>query len=264
MNTLERRHGAFSFVSSFAVTHAKLGGNLAAFTLVLLTSLAVGAAPAVAADCASLAGLALKDTTITSATIVPAAGMLPEYCKVLGSIHNLPQSTILFEVSLPTTKWNGKYFVAGGGGYNGVIPRLTQALMEGYAAAGSDTGHEAKNANWAANNLDAQNNYAYLATHVVTLVGKQILRTFYNQHERRSYFVGCSNGGKRFRRGHLRRPSDRSDQTHDAICLERAGPGVRPDSAGKNSRDRKGHHERVPRKRRSNQRRAYDSRPLQV
>ena len=47
-----------------------------------------------------------------------------------------------FEVSMPTSKWNGKCFVAGGG-YNGVIPRLTQALAEGYAAAGSDTGHEA-------------------------------------------------------------------------------------------------------------------------
>jgi feruloyl esterase len=196
MHTSERRHDLFGFDFQFARAHSKIGVILVAYTLVLLTSLAVGAAPAVAIDCASLTSLALKDTTITSATIVPAAGMIPEYCKVLGSIHNLPQSTILFEVSLPTTKWNGKYFVAGGGGYNGVIPRLTQALTEGYAVAGSDTGHEAKNTNWAFNNLDTQNNYAYLATHVVTLIGKQILRTFYSQHERRSYFVGCSNGGK--------------------------------------------------------------------
>src|SRR3970282_1207594 len=105
--------------------------------------------PAAAADCASLTGLTLKDTRITSATVVPAAGILPEYCKVLGSIRNLPNSTIWFEVSLPTTRWNGKYFVAGGGGYNGVIPRLDQALARGYAAAGSDTGHEASNTLWA-------------------------------------------------------------------------------------------------------------------
>jgi feruloyl esterase len=164
--------------------------------LFLLCSLSISAVPARANDCASLIRLDLKDVKITSATVVAANGMIPEYCKVLGSIHNLPQSTILFEVSLPTSKWNGKYFVAGGGGYNGVIPRLTQALAEGYATAGSDTGHEAANANWALNNLDAQNNYAYLATHVVTLIGKQILRAFYNQHERRAYFVGCSNGGK--------------------------------------------------------------------
>ncbi len=166
------------------------------YLLALVSALAICTAPAREADCASLTGLELKDTKITSATVIAAEGLIPEYCKVLGSIHNLPRSTILFEVSLPTSKWNGKYFVAGGGGYNGVIPKLTQALSEGYAAAGSDTGHEAKDANWALNNLDAQNNYAYLATHVVTLIGKQILRAFYNQHERRAYFVGCSNGGK--------------------------------------------------------------------
>ena len=74
---------------------------------------------------------------------------------------------------MPTTKWNGKYFFAGGGAYNGTIPRLDQALAEGYAAAGSDTGHVApkdpNDGSWALNNLDAQMNYAYLATHVVTL-----------------------------------------------------------------------------------------------
>ncbi len=164
----------------------------AAFTL--------GAVPLHAADCASLTGLQWKDTTITSATIVPAAGALPEYCKVMGSVHNLPRSTILFEVALPTTRWNGKYFVVGGGGYNGTIPRFDQALAEGYAAAGSDTGHVASkdrmDGSWALNNLDAQNNYSYLATHVVTLLGKQVLRAFYGHNERHSYFVGCSNGGK--------------------------------------------------------------------
>jgi feruloyl esterase len=196
MRTHEGRRRAFGIVAHWTKVRPKLTVERAARLLVLLGALFIGVAPLTAADCASLTGLRLKDTAIASATVVPAAGTIPEYCKVLGSIHNLPQSTILFEISMPTSKWNGKYFVAGGGGYNGVIPKLTQALTEGYAAAGSDTGHQASNANWALNNLDAQNNYAYLATHVVTLIGKQILRTFYGQQERRSYFVGCSNGGK--------------------------------------------------------------------
>ena len=179
---------------STARTKSNFARNL--HVVLLVSTFILLAVPAHAADCASLASLDLKDTKITSSTLVPADGAIPEYCKVLGSIHNLPYSTIRFEVSLPTKKWNGKYFVAGGGGYNGIIPKLTQALAEGYAAAGSDTGHEAKDANWALNNLDAQNNYAYLATHVVTQIGKQILRAFYTQRERHAYFVGCSNGGK--------------------------------------------------------------------
>ncbi len=93
-----------------------------------------------------------------------------------------------------------KYFFAGGGAYDGTIPGRDQALPECYAAAGSDTGHVApkdpNDGSWALNNLDAQMNYAYLATDVVTLLGKEILRAFYGRHERYSYFVGCSNGGK--------------------------------------------------------------------
>jgi feruloyl esterase len=196
----DHRHLLRSMCSLAVASARRWGARSGVLTAILLAAIALGVAPLNAADCTSLASLQLKDTTITSATIVPSSGMVPEYCKVLGSVHNLPHSTILFEVSLPTTRWNGKYFVAGGGGYNGTIPRLAQALTEGYAAAGSDTGHVASkvatDGSWALNNLDAQNNYAYLATHVVTLLGKQILRTFYGQHEQRSYFVGCSNGGK--------------------------------------------------------------------
>ncbi len=266
-----------AFYRGFRIAAAryKPAGMAALHTLTVLIVLAICGAPAGAADCAGLAGLALKDTTITSATVVPAAGAVPEYCKVLGHIHNLPQSTIQFEVSLPTTKWNGKYFVAGGGGYNGVIPRLTQALTEGYAAAGSDTGHEAKDANWAFNNLDAQNNYAYLATHVVTLIGKQILRAFYAQHERRSYFVGCSNGGKMALAEIQRYPDDFDAAIAGDPVIDRTrlmmqyvwnaqALAARPDSASQDSSDRKGHDERVPGERRRHQRSADDSRPVQV
>ena len=201
MKSCMRRLRESRFGSDFRVSHGKPGASsLATLTVILLVSFVFGPTLTVAADCGGLAGLTLKDTTIASATIVPAEGPVPEYCKILGGIHNLPQSTILFEVALPVTKWNGKFFVAGGGGYNGTIPRLTQALTQGYAAAGSDTGHVAPkvatDGSWALNNLDAQINYAYLATHVVTLLGKQILRAYYGQNERRSYLVGCSNGGK--------------------------------------------------------------------
>ncbi len=189
-------HGASAIHFRYIFSFRRICASFAVIAAFVAAALALSAVPASAADCAAMANLSLKDTKIISATVIPEDGKVPEYCKVLGSIHNLPQSTILFEVSMPTTKWNGKYFVAGGGGYNGTIPRLTQALTEGYAAAGSDTGHETKDADWAVNNLDAQNNYAYLATHVVTLMGKEILRAYYNQHEDKSYYVGCSNGGK--------------------------------------------------------------------
>ena len=148
-----------------------------------------------APDCAAIARLALPDVVIKSAQVVAAAAPVPEYCKVLGTL----EQTIQFEVALPTTQWNGKLFYAGGGGFNGSIPNLTQGLARGYAAAGSDTGHTGVNslaAAWALNNTQAQINYGHRATHVVAELSKQIVRKYYERNEQRAYFVGCSNGGK--------------------------------------------------------------------
>ena len=80
-------------------------------------------------DCTSLINFAFKDTTITSARVVPASGSVPEYCEVSGGV----ETVILFEIALPTTAWNGRFFYAGGGGYNGNIPDLTHAIARGYA-----------------------------------------------------------------------------------------------------------------------------------
>jgi feruloyl esterase len=159
-------------------------------------ALAACSVPAVAAtDCANMAKLALPNVKIASANIVAAAAPVPEYCKVSGTLEN----TIDFEVALPTVGWNGKLFFAGGGGFNGSIPNLSQGLARGYAAAGSDTGHKGANSldgTWAHGNPQAQVNYGHRATHLVVGLAKEMLRTFYGQTEKRAYFVGCSNGGK--------------------------------------------------------------------
>ncbi len=154
------------------------------------------AAPSAAAQqtCASLIGLTLKDTVITDAQVIGAQANLPEYCRVQGAIEQV----ILFEVGLPTQKWNGKFYYAGGGGYNGTIPALTDGLSRGYASAGSDTGHRGEH--WDASalyrNPQAQINYAHRGAHLTTVIGKEIVKAYYGKPQERAYFMGCSNGGK--------------------------------------------------------------------
>jgi Tannase and feruloyl esterase len=162
--------------------------------LVFLGPLGAAAASTGAPDCSKLLGLKLKDTVITEAAVIPAKGDVPEYCRVQGGL----ETVILFEVALPTTAWNDKFFYVGGAGYNGSVPELTDALARGYAAAGSDTGH--RGFHWDASamydNPQAQVNYAHRATHLVALLAKQIVQAYYGAPARRSYFCGCSNGGK--------------------------------------------------------------------
>ena len=162
----------------------------------LVAIAACAPSPAMTPDCSSIAQLSLQDTVITSAAVVEAAAPLPEYCKVLGTV----EETINFEVAMPTADWNGKFFFAGGGGYNGTIPEstVTQGVAHGFASAGSDTGHQGNggDASWALDNPQAQTNYGYRATHLVTGLAKEIVREYYGEGERYSYWLGCSNGGK--------------------------------------------------------------------
>lgn len=95
--------------------------------LIPVLFLAVMAGSAQAMDCTTIAfeALGLEDKTGTavtniSATLVAAAGSLPEYCDVQGTI--LPEIT--FRVVLPTTTWNERFYMAGGGGFNGSLPNL--------------------------------------------------------------------------------------------------------------------------------------------
>ena len=146
---------------------------------------------------ATVFGLAVPSTTITSATVVPAAAPLPEYCRVRGHVD----TEINFELRLPTTTWNGNFYHGGGGGFVGSIPTPTGPLTRGYAVVGTDTGHAgtgvaAFDGSWALRRPDRQVNWGHRGIHVVTVAAKQIVAAAYGKGPRYSYFEGCSNGGR--------------------------------------------------------------------
>src|SRR2546427_8897417 len=120
------------------------------FGVVGLTTLclfsASAAKAATASDCANLVNLGVENTTITSAILIPAAGGLPEYCRVRGHVD----TEIGFEIRLPTD-WNGKFYFQGVGALAGTIPPPgnrglalppEQGLVRGYAVATTNTGHQ--------------------------------------------------------------------------------------------------------------------------
>ena len=78
-------------------------------------------------------------TTITGATVVPAEGQRPQYCRVDGHAAS-PGNEVNFRLGLPDG-WNGKFLFQGVGGLGGTIANLDSSLARGYAAASTDTGH---------------------------------------------------------------------------------------------------------------------------
>jgi feruloyl esterase len=109
-------------------------------------------------------------------------------------------SLINMEIWLPTENWNGKFMGVGNGGFGGTIQGLTldmpQALRLGYATAGTDTGHQEQGGKWAIGHPEKLIDFAYRSTHEMTLKAKQVIKAFYDQKPKYSYFKGCSTGGR--------------------------------------------------------------------
>lgn len=155
---------------------------------------------AATSPCAGLRALTNYDFSIDAAAVVPARQEGPEFCHVQGQI--LPE--VRFEVSLPA-RWNGRLYMFGNGGFagenlSGPGPSRTRdrALSAGFAVARTNTGHDAAREPLAsfATNPQKLIDYAYRAVHVTAMTAKEIARAYYGTAVNRSYFDGCSTGGR--------------------------------------------------------------------
>jgi hypothetical protein len=74
-----------------------------------------------------------------------------------------------------------------------------------FASIGTDNGHDGGSggdpgdAHQFLNNPEVINDFAFRAVHVGAEIGKQIVEKYYNRAPTKSYFLGCSSGGRQGR-----------------------------------------------------------------
>ena len=186
--------------------------TMRAFIAAMVTSIVcihsgVPGAQTAGASCASLASLKLPNTTITAAeTLGAGSGRqgrgsfedVPSFCRVAATLTPSSDSDIKVEVWLPLANWNGKFQGVGNGGWSGAIGTgaLATAVRRGYAAASTDTGHQGGSGQFALGHPEKLIDFGYRAVHEMTVQAKAIVRAFYGNGPRLSYWVGCSSGGK--------------------------------------------------------------------
>lgn len=183
---------------------------IATLAFVLAAQASLGGLPAAPpADCASLKSLQLPDVRITGATptAAPASGAVRvAHCEVLGTVGR----EIRFRLLLPDG-WNRKFMMGGGGGFvGGIDNQALSSINDGYATVGTDTGHQGMvtTASWALNDIERQLNFGHLGVHRVAETAKAIIRHYYRADIERSYFNGCSNGGRQALMEAQRYPDD--------------------------------------------------------
>jgi len=186
--------------------------------LIIITMAALGTSQVLAASCAVGTFTNLPDDTIiTSAgSVAPGAviggvTITVPFCRV--QVTNLRpydvtpgDADIYSEVWLPDT-WNGKYLGLGNGGSapNFQWASLNSGITNGYATANTTMGtHENMPNEPLAGGLEFSFgighpqrviNFGYLATHLMTITAKDLIKTFYGSSPAHSYFTGCSTGG---------------------------------------------------------------------
>ncbi|MGB6309229.1 MAG: tannase/feruloyl esterase family alpha/beta hydrolase [Steroidobacteraceae bacterium] len=168
-----------------------------------------------AEDCGALTGMKLGHVSITAAQVVPAgvanapasvAGMPPakaDFCRVQATSRPTADSEIRFELWIPSAgAWNGKFEQLGNGGFAGALPYrlMSYVLSLGYAVAGTDDGHQttsdSTDASWALHHPEKITDYGWRAIAETTVASKRILHTLKSAAPAKSYFVGCSDGGR--------------------------------------------------------------------
>jgi feruloyl esterase len=134
----------------------------------------------------------------TSAAAPPLAN-LPAFCRVQASVSTSADSLVNFEVWIPE-RWNGKVVVTGNGGY-GNVPSyrdMGNALAQGYAAVGGDTGHQTTTPDdllWGSGHPERILDWGSRSIHAITGPARRLVELGAGGPVRRAYFYGCSTGG---------------------------------------------------------------------
>lgn len=201
---------------------------MAALLSLLAAATVATASPA---DCSALIGAA-GDVVVDKATAVPAsAAFKPDdsrtfyksvpvsaaFCRVEGRI----EGNIGFELWLPLA-WNGRLLGAGVGGDAGVFNYIDMSLRvgQGFATVTTDAGHKASDAHWM-RNAKARTDYEHRAVHLTAQAAKTIAARFYARPVDRSYFTGCSGGGRQALKEMQVHPQD-----YDGVIAGAPGPNM--------------------------------------
>lgn len=163
-----------------------------------------------AVDCQTLAHTTLPETTLTATPVaagtVVGGQAMPAHCLINGQMNprvgeDGKNYHTGFQLRLPAD-WNGRFLFQGGGGNDGAVQAAVggvnghpAALARGFAVASTDGGHQGGGATF---RLDTQAriDHAYAAYVRVTEAAKTIIQQAYGRAVDRSYFMGCSGGGR--------------------------------------------------------------------
>jgi len=159
--------------------------------------------------CEALSEVLLPETSLNAIGFVAAQDSPSDHPKInFCRIQGYVRPAIHFEIRLPTSFWNERMMMVGCDGFCGQIqePPIDQqdnsilpALARGYATVMTDSGHWGASPSdglWAYGHPAAKRDWANRSVAAVANAAKEVIKAFYDEDLRFSYFKGCGNGGR--------------------------------------------------------------------
>ncbi|KAG6915854.1 hypothetical protein DXG01_009561 [Tephrocybe rancida] len=130
-------------------------------------------------------------------------------CRVQFVVNTTTTSAVHAEAWLPDT-WYGRFLALGNGGLGGCIDylNLDYGASLHFATVGSNNGHDGTDGSVFVGHPEVLNDFAFRAIHVEAVIGKQIVEEYYGSPHHRSYYLGCSTGGRQGTQAALKYPDD--------------------------------------------------------
>jgi feruloyl esterase len=151
-------------------------------------------------SCAGLVALTGYEFSVYSAATVHASDGTPEHCRV----DLFVQPDVNIEVNLPAL-WNGRLYMFGNGGFAGEsfesagrAANRARGLKAGFVTAATDTGHSAQREPGGTFAVNRQKfiDFGFRSLHITAETAKRLIAAYYAEPLAKSYFDGCSSGGR--------------------------------------------------------------------
>ncbi|KAJ7076583.1 tannase and feruloyl esterase [Mycena belliarum] len=167
--------------------------------------------------------LHLENTTILNVTHIPAPATVatPGSCQSSATVTSAPLCRVQFVINTTSTSavhaeawlpdtWFGRFLATGNGGTGGCIDygAVDYGASLHFAAFGTDNGHDGAGGGAFLDHPEVVNDFAFRAIHVEAVIGKQLTEAYYGRQPAKSYYLGCSTGGRQGTQAALRFPAD--------------------------------------------------------
>ncbi|KAK7464292.1 hypothetical protein VKT23_006459 [Stygiomarasmius scandens] len=141
---------------------------------------------------------ASRNTNCVTISGEPSSVIVPiDICRVSLFVSTSNRSGINMETWLPRN-WTGRFLSTGNGGTGGCIQYrdIIYGSALGFATVGADNGHNGATGEAFLDNPDVLEDFVYRSIHTNVQVGKEITKQFYGIPHNKSYYLGCSTGGR--------------------------------------------------------------------